>query len=131
MLLCGFLDVENAYDSVPHVPLFSCMSADGLPPQLLSTIQRLYSRNVVTAQLGTAVSDPTVVTKSIRQGCLLSPLLFVLYVSRLERALLKSNLGFSLWFSTTSASENHCMPTLAFAGDLVVMAENSQDLQTR
>lgn len=49
--------------------------------------------------------------------------------SRLERALLNLNLRFHLRFSTTSAEENHRLPGLAFADDLVVMAENSQDLQ--
>ncbi|XP_037505770.1 uncharacterized protein LOC119382110 [Rhipicephalus sanguineus] len=50
--------------------------------------------------------------------------------ARIERALLNSNLGFSMRFSTTSASENYHLPGLAFADDLVVMAESNQDLQS-
>ncbi|KAH7987025.1 hypothetical protein HPB49_026123 [Dermacentor silvarum] len=33
-------------------------------------------------------------------------------------------------FSTSSANENHRLPGLAFADDLVIMAENREDLQT-
>ncbi|KAH7941175.1 hypothetical protein HPB49_010673 [Dermacentor silvarum] len=48
----------------------------------------------------------------------------------MERALLNSGLGFRLRFSTSSANENHRLPGLAFADDLVIMAENREDLQT-
>lgn len=129
-LLCCFLDVEKAYDSVPHGPLFACLSDLGLPRLLISTIQRLYSDNVVSVQLGAITTGPIHVNKGLRQGCPLSPLLYILYASRIERALLNSNLGFSMRFSTTSAEENFHLPGLAFADDLVVMAESNQELQS-
>lgn len=129
-LLCCFLDVEKAYDNVPHSPLFTCLSDLGMPSKLLFTLQRLYRHNVVTIQLGSAVSKEIAVTKGLRQGCPLSPLLYILYTSRMERALLNSGLGFRLRFSTSSANENHRLPGLAFADDLVIMAENREDLQT-
>lgn len=44
--------------------------------------------------------------------------------------MLNSGLGFRLRFSTSSANENHRLPGLAFADDLVIMAENQEDLQT-
>uniref|UniRef100_L7M0D4 Putative tick transposon n=1 Tax=Rhipicephalus pulchellus TaxID=72859 RepID=L7M0D4_RHIPC len=129
-LLCCFLDVEKAYDNVPHGPLFACLSDLGLPQLLISTIRRMYSDNVVSVQLGSIITGPIRVKKGLRQGCPLSPLLYILYASRVERALLNSNLGFSMRFSTTSASENHRLPGLAFADDLVVMAESNQELQS-
>ncbi|XP_049269910.1 uncharacterized protein LOC119385332 [Rhipicephalus sanguineus] len=129
-LLCCFLDVEKAYDNVPHGPLFACLSDLGLPQLLISTIRRMYSENVVSVQLGDIITGPIRVNKGLRQGCPLSPLLYILYASRLEWALLNSNLGFSMRFSTTSASENHHLPGLAFADDLVLMAESQQELQS-
>lgn len=86
----------------------------------------MYSDNVVSVQLGDIITGPIRVNKGLRQGCPLSPLLYILYASRLEWALLNSNLR----FSTTSASENHHLPGLAFADDLVLMAESHQELQS-
>ncbi|XP_049271321.1 uncharacterized protein LOC125758318 [Rhipicephalus sanguineus] len=90
----------------------------------------MYSDNVVSVQLGDIITGPIRVNKGLRQGCPLSPLLYIMYASRLEWALLNSNLGFSMRFSTTSASENHHLPGLAFADDLVFMAESHQELQS-
>ncbi|KAL3217977.1 hypothetical protein MRX96_031891 [Rhipicephalus microplus] len=67
--------------------------------------------------------------QSIRQEGRSAAHKFWTYI-RIERALLNSNLGFSMRFSTTSAEENFHLPGLAFADDLVVMAESNQELQS-
>uniref|UniRef100_L7LU83 Putative tick transposon n=1 Tax=Rhipicephalus pulchellus TaxID=72859 RepID=L7LU83_RHIPC len=128
-LLCCFLDVEKAYDNVPHASLFNCLRDLGLPKTLLSTIKQLYSGNTVTASFAGVTTESVEVCKGLRQGCPLSPILYLLYVSELERAIERSSLGFSLKFSTTGIDENRKIPGLAFADDIVLMTENPRDMQ--
>lgn len=129
-LLCCFMDVEKAYDNVPHAALFSCLIALGLPKALVSIIRRTYVENTITVHFGAVSSGRIVVTKGLRQGCPLSPLLYVVYASSVERALLKSCLGFRLRINTSGIDEGCRLPGLAFADDLVVMAESTRDLQS-
>ncbi|XP_077563663.1 uncharacterized protein LOC144179249 [Haemaphysalis longicornis] len=129
-LMCCFLDVEKAYDTVPHAPFFQRLSRLGLPETLVRTVQRVYEGNTIRAHFGQTQSDQIPVTRGLRQGCPLSPLLYILYATSIERKLLHCGLGFRLRYSTTGADEQYRLPGLAFADDLVLMAECSQELQT-
>lgn len=51
-LICCSLDVEKAYDYVPHTKLFDRLSRLGLPEILPSTVSRLYLDHKVTAHFG-------------------------------------------------------------------------------
>lgn len=128
-LLCCFLDVEKAYDNVQHAALFDCLCAMEIPATLLSIVQHLYRSNTVITHFWGVESAPIKVTRGLRQGCPLSPLLYILYVANLESKLLSSGLGFQLKFSTEGVDQRCRLPGLAFADDLVLMAECSQDLQ--
>ncbi|XP_077489273.1 uncharacterized protein LOC144100112 [Amblyomma americanum] len=128
-LICCFLDVEKAYDNVPHETLFHRLGTLGMAPPLLETIKRLYRENVVTAVFGNVHSERVYVHRGLRQGCPLSPLLYLLYVAGLEKALLQANLGFGLKYSTTGIDNSSRLPGLAFADDLVIMGENTEDVQ--
>ncbi|KAH7953373.1 hypothetical protein HPB49_007497 [Dermacentor silvarum] len=58
--------------------------------------------------------------RGLCQGCSLSPLLYILYVTSVKQKLLNCGLGFRLRYN---------MAGLAFADDLVLMAEGLQDLR--
>lgn len=128
-LLCCFMDVEKAYDNVPHDILFAQLAALGMPEKLLATVRRLYANNSIIAHFANVKSRPVGVCRGLRQGCPLSPILYLLYVSGMERALLESSLGFRLKYSTSGIDENRRLPGLAFADDVVLMAESKAELQ--
>ncbi|KAH6933478.1 hypothetical protein HPB50_015426 [Hyalomma asiaticum] len=50
-------------------------------------------------------------------------------MSEVERAIVKSSLGFSLKFGTTGIDKNRKVPGLAYADDIVQMAETPRDMQ--
>lgn len=128
-LLCCFLDIAKAYDSVPHDVLILYLEELGLPHQWLTLIRWLYSGNTVKTELNGAKSEEVTVTRGLRQGCPLSPLLYILYVSGLERRLVQSGIGFSLVHLEEGEEVNWVLPGLTFADDIVLMAETAEDLQ--
>ncbi|KAH6924968.1 hypothetical protein HPB50_027039 [Hyalomma asiaticum] len=105
------------------------MSALKMPPQLVGVLRRLYERNTVVACLGSPESLPVPSCRGLKQGCPLSPLLSVLYVSGLERSLIDSGMGFQFRFLSEGLPHTWVLPGLAFANDLVLLAENIADLQ--
>ncbi|KAH6930780.1 hypothetical protein HPB50_018085 [Hyalomma asiaticum] len=78
-LLCCFLDVEEAYDNVPHASLFNCLSDLGLPEALLTAIKQLYSGNVVTASFARVTMEGDIygqheeIRRTALQGTVCSP----------------------------------------------------------
>ncbi|KAL3185445.1 hypothetical protein MRX96_005468 [Rhipicephalus microplus] len=94
-----------------------------MPEKLLATVRRLYDNNSIIAHFANVKGEPVSVCKVLRQGCPLSPIIYLLYVSGMERALLQSSLGFRLKYSTSGINENRRWPGLAFADDVVLMAE--------
>lgn len=109
--------------------MLSRMSALNMPPPLVDMLRRLYKNNTVVACLGGAQSLPVPVRRGLKQGCPLSPLLYMLYVSGLERSLIDSRLGFPFRFLSEGLPDTWILPGLAFADDLVLLAENVIDLQ--
>ena len=59
--------------------------------------------------------------KGLRQGCLLSPLLFALTLNDLNNFLLKQSTGITVWDIQICA--------MLYADDLILLAESEHDLQ--
>ncbi|VDP03110.1 unnamed protein product [Soboliphyme baturini] len=80
-----FVDREKAYDRIPRHSLWTCLRAYGIDDKLLGAIQSLYSDSRCCVSVNGVKSKPFNVRTGHRQGCVLSPILFVLYMSRIAR----------------------------------------------
>jgi hypothetical protein len=87
-LHCAFVDFEKAYDSVSHCLLWAqfcdklCM-----PLGMLHAIQAMYDGAVYILQDGHKRTGKVPVSRGIKQGCPLSPLLFSLFINDMPSAL--------------------------------------------
>ena len=77
------LDQEEALDRVAHDYLFKNITAHNLGTQLETWIKTLYRKPQSQILVNLTLSDPFTLTRSIRQGCSLSPLLYVLSIEPL------------------------------------------------
>ncbi|KAG0423219.1 hypothetical protein HPB47_000987 [Ixodes persulcatus] len=74
-------------------------------------------------------SNDVLVCRGLRQGCPLSPVLYMLYTSDIERALERTGIGFFLQHTLHGDVVSWRLPGLAFAGDIVLTADNLQDMK--
>ena len=82
-----FFDFKAAFPSVEHDYLLRVLEAIGLGPAILRACAHLYHNNLQRVLLRGKTSKGFLITRGIRQGCPLSPLLFAAVADLLLRRL--------------------------------------------
>ena len=114
-----YKDFNKAFNSVPHGSLFKTLEHYRLPSPLIRLMRGLYRAPrdypVVNGHTGASHLQ----TRGVRQGCPLSPILFVLYVNVLLFAV-----PHHLSTPITQHESSH-----AFVDDLLYRSESSQRIE--
>lgn len=113
-----FVDFQAAFDSVDRSALIYKLYNLGVSSKLIRIIEQLYQNTKVAVWSGKEISEWFNTTSGVRQGCLLSPLLFALYLNDLNDALKEGMI--------TNDIE---IRLLMYADDIVLLADNPQKLQ--
>ena len=115
-----FVDLEKAYDRVPRDKLWECLREYGLDGELLQAVRSLYKLSSACVRVHGSKSNPFTVGVGLRQGCVLSPILFAVFMDRIEK---RSRGPECVKIGDVEVSR------LLFADDLVILASNQDDLQ--
>ncbi|KAI3374743.1 hypothetical protein L3Q82_021294 [Scortum barcoo] len=115
-----FVDLEKAFDRVPRGILWGVLREYGVREPLLRAVRSLYDRSRSLVRIAGSKSDLFPVHVGLRQGCPLSPVLFIIFMDRISR---RSQGPEGVRFG------NHRISSLLFADDVVLMASSGQDLQ--
>ena len=135
--LC-FVDFRRAFDSVNHNMLFHTMSSKfGIVGKMYKSLLSLYTnpstRVVLTTQDDSFKTEYFSCPLGVKQGDILSPTLFSIFVNDLTVQLEKSGVGVSLDLvsdETSSPDGKFIVNHLVYADDLVCIASNEKDLQS-
>ena len=87
------LDVSKAFDLVDHEVLFSKLVAWDLHPAIVHCLILWYSDQCFTVHWNGNDSAPFTSSNGVQQGCVLSPLLFAMYMDDLLVRLADSSVG--------------------------------------
>ena len=109
-----FLDASKAFDLVDHGKLFSKLLQRGLPYPIVRFLVNWYSSQRLKVRWGNSLSDPIGVSNGVRQGSVLSPILFSVYLDDLLEDLSQSGVG-CYW-------GHMFVGALCYADDLVLLA---------
>ena len=76
----AFVDLKKAFDTVNRDILFAALERFGCPPTTLRLLRALHTGNTAAVRIGGETSDPFGVTMGVKQGCVLAPLLFNVFL---------------------------------------------------
>lgn len=79
-LCLAFIDIKKAFDSVNREMLCTILKKVNCPPNLLAIIKSLHESTCAMVKYDGDLSKPFHVNTGVRQGCVLAPLLFLLYI---------------------------------------------------
>ena len=90
---CTFLDATKAFDRVDYCKLFRELLTRDLPRIYVRLLANLYTNNVAHVFWNGINSKKFVIKNGVRQGGIVSPVLFCVYIDGLLCILRESNVG--------------------------------------
>jgi hypothetical protein len=120
-VFCTFLDATKAFDRLHYCKLFKLLLKRQLPVHILRVLINLYTNSSVRVAWGGITSDYFSVANGVKQGAVLSPVLFCVYIDDLLILLTKS--GFGCYIGT------YFVGALAYADDIVLVAPTATALR--
>ena len=109
-----FLDIKKAFDSVDHSTLFQKMYEMGIPDCLIEVIRFWYCNQFAQVKYQNTLSKEWKISNGVRQGGVLSGLLFNIYINSLIDKVSKINIGCKLGVIQSNI--------VAYADDIVLLA---------
>jgi len=118
-----FADLKAAFDNVDRNTLWKIIREQGLDEILLvRRLEKIYERTEVMVRTNEGTTEGFETRKGVRQGCVLSPLMFNLYIAGLERKFKERQIG-----GIEIGRER--VWSLAYADDIVLLARNKEALE--
>ena len=118
------VNFKKAFDSIWHQGLLYKLLSSDINGNFYNLIKNLYSKSNCSKKLGQHKTKSFKYLRGVRQGCILSPLLFNLYLNDLP--LLLDNTSHSVPLILPNGVK---LNSLLYADDLILLSRSQQGLQ--
>ena len=108
------LDASKAFDRVNYIKLFDKLLSKGMCPLTVRLLMNMYTSQKLQVKWNDRLSDKFDVSNGVRQGGILSPLLFSIYVDDLLIKLKNTGIGCHMG--------HHFVGALGYADDLILLS---------
>ena len=115
-----FIDLKAAYDTVDRTILISRLQKYNFPTEFILFLQDYYYNDYITSMSAGEPTKYLFQKRGLRQGCNLSPILFLIVVSDLSIDLENSKTGIEF--------RDKIIGHLLFADDIILIAEKEEDI---
>ncbi len=116
-----FVDFKKAFDSVWRLGMIYKLIKCGMNTSYIKLIRHMYEQTSQSLKINNGLSRPFMTSKGVKQGCILSPRLFNLFINDLP-----------LIFDTTCDPVqlgNAKLSCLMYADDLILLSETAEGIQ--
>ena len=120
-----FVDFQKAFDSVDRDVIWRLMYHYGFPPKFVTIIQQMYKDATCQVIHDGKLTEPFSVKTGVRQGCLLSPTIFLMVVDWVMRQSTADRRTGIQW------TFNKQLEDLDFADDISLLSHKHQDAQEK
>ena len=121
-MVIACIDLEKAYDKACRVRLWQVLERYGIQGGLMTAIRSMYLGSQACVRASGKMSGWFHITQGVRQGCVMSPWLFNVFMDGIIREV-KENLQGGVQLTTTNVQ------MLLFADDVVMVTEKKDDMQ--
>ena len=121
---CCFIDIKKAYDTVFRDGLWVKLHQAGIQGKMWRMITSIYNKVQSCVLVEGVTTRWFEVEVGVRQGCVVSPIFFSIFVDGLARKIKESGLGVEI-----EGGEQENLGLLMYADDIVLIAKNEKDLQ--
>lgn len=115
------IDLSKAFDRMNHHGLFVRLMQRRIPTKLLCILEQWFFIGSTCVKWGSHITDFFVLRCGVRQGSVLSPYLFAIYVDNVFECVSDCGLGCSI--------KRYCMSILMYADDIILLASSVSALQ--
>jgi len=121
---CCFLDIQKAYDRVWREGLWEKLAEYGISGKMWRVLRSIYESVESSVLLGDNNTRFFNIECGLRQGCILSPILFAIFINGLAEEVNKQGLGAKLYLQKDGK-----LSILMFADDIALVAEDRKNLE--
>ena len=119
---CVLIDASKAFDRLRHDRLFETLIKRGVPRVIIRFLLNSYSNQTMYVKWAAGLSEPSAACNGVKQGGIISPILFSLYMDMLLNALKERDIGCHIGNSFVGA--------LAYADDLTLLSPSLSGLKS-
>lgn len=134
-LYCAFIDFEKAFDKINRYALWDKLHKNNIDGKFLNVVKNLYKNAKSCVKNGNICSNYFISNTGVRQGEILSPLLFSMFLNDLNEYVSNFSNGLFVNYSDFLNTENTDLDVylklclLLYADDTVLLADNPTDFQ--
>ena len=135
-----FIDLRKAYDTVNREALWHVLRKTGISDKLLRLLRELHTDNTAAVKAYNRLSKSFVTNNGVRQGCVIAPTLFNIFLDHVIRhALSECSEGVTIRYTigeevvslrlTEEISIEELIQILMYADDMTVLCDTPQGLE--
>ena len=124
-LYINYIDFEKAFDSIHHLSLWKILELYGFPGKIINILKDMYSDNQCCVRHENQQSDWFKVRTGVRQGCVISPVIFLVVIDWIMRRATEDKPRGIVWELTSHLED------CDFADDLALLSHAQKDIQEK
>ena len=121
LTFAAIIDLRKAYDCVNRSMLWYKLREYGVSGNMYQSLKAMYKGTESSLRINAQYSNWFNVSTGLKQGCILSPLLFNLFINHLAETLTQTGVGITIG--------DKKMTVLMYADDLMLLAQSEDEFQ--